>query len=60
MISISNPNPVLVKIIVSASENYLKVFYAAKHIFLCFVYFASSGKITCGFVLLSAEHDLLK
>jgi len=28
---ISDPNPVLVKVILSVSENYLKVFYDAQH-----------------------------
>jgi len=40
MISISDPNPVLVEIILSVSENYPKVYYDAQHTFLCFVYFA--------------------
>jgi len=46
MISISDPNPVLVEIILSVSENYPKVYHDAQHMFLCFVYFASCGKIT--------------
>jgi len=37
MISISDLNLVLVEIILSVSENYLKVYYDAQHIFLCFV-----------------------
>jgi len=41
MISVSDPNPVLVEIILSLSENYPKVHYGAQHTFLCFVYFAS-------------------
>ena len=46
MISLSDPNPVLVEIILFVSENYPKVYCDAQHIFLCFVYFASWGKIT--------------
>ena len=46
MLSVSDPNPVLVKIILSVSENYPKVYHDAQHIFLCFVYFVSWGKIT--------------
>ena len=46
MISVSFPNPVLVEIILSVSENYPKVYYDAQHTFSCFVYFASWGKIT--------------
>jgi len=33
MISVSDPNPVLVKIILSVSENYQKVYYDAQHTF---------------------------
>ena len=40
-LSVSDPNPVLVEIILSVSENYPKVYYDAQHTFLCFVYFAS-------------------
>jgi len=43
---ISDPNPVLIKVILSVSENYPKVYYDAQHTFLCSVYFASQGKIT--------------
>jgi len=46
MISVSDPNPVLVEIMLSACENYPKVCHDAQHVFLCFVYFASWGKIT--------------
>ena len=41
MISVSDPNPVLVETILSASENYPKVCCDAQHTFLCCVYFAS-------------------
>jgi len=41
MISISDPNPVLVETILSVSENYPKVYCDAQHTFLCCVYFAS-------------------
>jgi len=41
IISISDPNPVLVEIVLSVSENYPKMYDDAQHIFLCFVYFAS-------------------
>ena len=33
MISVSDPNPVLVKIMLSVSENYPKVYYDAQHTF---------------------------
>jgi len=46
MISVSDLNPVLIEIIISVSENYPKVYYDAQHTFLCFVNFASWGKIT--------------
>jgi len=49
---------VLVEIILPVSENYLKVYYDAQYTFLCFVYFASWGKITPK--VISAEHDWLK
>jgi len=35
MIFVSDPNPVLVKIILSVSENYPKVYYDAQQTFLC-------------------------
>jgi len=60
MISISNPNPVLIEIILSVSENYPKVFCATQHTFLYCVYFALLGKITAGATLLFAEHNWLK
>ena len=56
MISISDPNPVLVKIILYVSE----VYYDVQHTFLCSVYFASWDKITAEVVLPLAEHDWLK
>jgi len=34
MIFVPDPNPVLVKIILSVSENYLKVYYDAQHTLL--------------------------
>jgi len=37
MISVSDPNPVLLDIILSVSENYPKVYYDAQHMLLCFV-----------------------
>jgi len=46
MVSVSDPNPILVEIILSVFENYPKVYYDAQHTFLCFVYFSSWGKIT--------------
>jgi len=60
MISVSDPNHVLVEIILSVSENYSKMHYDAQHIFVCFVYFASWGKITSGVNSPSAVHDWLK
>ena len=50
----------MVKIILSVSENYLKVYYDAQHPFLCSVYFASWGKITADVILPLAEDDWLK
>jgi len=44
MISVFNPNPVLVETILSVSENYPKVYCDAQYTFFCCVYFASSGK----------------
>jgi len=41
MISVSDPNPVLVETMLSVSENYPKVYCDAQHTFLCCVYFAS-------------------
>jgi len=41
MISVSDPNPVLVEIILSVSENYTKVYCDEQHTLLCCVYFAS-------------------
>ena len=60
MISVSNPNPVLVKIILSVSEDYPELYYDAQHTFLCSVYFALWGKITVEVVLPVAEHDWLQ
>jgi len=42
MISVSDPNPVLVEITLSVSENYPNVYCDAQHIFLFYVYFAFS------------------
>jgi len=53
---ISDPNPVLVEIILSASKNYPKMYYDAQHIFLCCVYFAL---ITTEVILPLAECDWL-
>ena len=58
MISVSDPNPVLVKIILSVSENYPKVYYDAQHAVLCSVYSALWGKITVISPL--AVHDWLQ
>jgi len=60
MISVSDPDPVFVDIILSVSENYPKVYCDAQRIFLCCVYFASWGKITAGAILPLAKHDWLK
>ena len=60
LISVFDPNPVLVKIIPSRSENYPKVYYDAQHTFLCSVYFASWGKITAEVILPLAADDWLK
>jgi len=67
-ISVSDPNPVLVEIILSVSQNCPKVYCDAQHTFLCCVYFASWGKITLTLwgkitarvILPLAEHDWLK
>jgi len=40
MISVSNPTPALIETILSAYENYPKVYYDAQHMLLCCVYFA--------------------
>jgi len=40
MISVSDPNPVLVEIMLSVSENSPKVYCDAQYTFLCCVYFA--------------------
>ena len=56
---ISDPNPVLVEIILSVSENYPEVYCVAQHTFLCSVYFTLIGKITAGAILPSAEHNWL-
>jgi len=53
MISVSDPNPVLVEIIQSVFENYPKVYCNAQHTFLCCVYFT-------GAILPLAKHDWLK
>ena len=60
MISLSDPNPVLFEIILSVSENYLKVYCVAQHTSLSCIYFALCGKITAGAILPSAEHNSLK
>jgi len=57
---ISDPNPVLVEITLSTSENYRKVYCDAQHTFLCCVCFALLGKITAGAILPLVEHDWLK
>ena len=51
MISVSDPNPDLVEIILSISENYPKVYCVAQHTVLCCVYFATRGKIIAGTIL---------
>ena len=53
-------NPVLLKIILSITEHYPKVYCVAQHIFFGSVYFALLGKITAGALLPLAEHDWLK
>jgi len=60
MISVSDPNPVLVKIILSVGENYSEVYYDAQHIFLCSFHFALWGKIPAEVILPLADHDWLK
>ena len=60
MISVSDPNPVLVEIILSTSETCPKVCYDAQHIFLCCVCVAFLGKITTEVILPLAEHNWLK
>jgi len=50
-ISVSDPNSVLVEIVLSLSENYSKAYYEAQHTFFCCVYFALLSKITAGVVL---------
>jgi len=53
MISVSDPNPVLVEIILSVSES---VLWCTTYI-LCCAYFALLGKITAGAILPLAEHN---
>ena len=60
MITVTDPNPVSVKIILSVSKNYPKMHYDAQHTFLGRVYFASWGKRTAEVNLPLAEQDLLK
>jgi len=60
MVSVSNPNLVFVKIILSVSENYPKVYYDAQHTFLCCVYVGLLGKITAEVILPLAEHGWLQ
>jgi len=38
MISLSDPNPVLVEIILSVSENYLKVYCCTTYIFVLYLF----------------------
>ena len=57
---ISDPNPVLVEIILSISKNYPKCVTMHKITFLYSVCFALCGKITAEYVLPLAEHDWLK
>ena len=59
-ISVSNPNPVLVEIILSVSEKYPKVYCDAHYTFLCCVYFALLGKLSTGAILPLAKHNWLK
>jgi len=70
MISVSDPNPVLIETILSVSENYPKTIRKCIVMhnihFLCCVYFASWGKIalwgkiTASVILPLAEHKWLK
>jgi len=60
MISVSDPNPVLIEIILSVSENYPKVHYDAQHVFLCCFHFALLGKISARVILPLTEHDWFK
>jgi len=57
IISVSDPNPLLVETVLSVFDNYSKVYCDAQHTFLCCVYFASWGKITAGVILPLTEHD---
>jgi len=60
MISVSDPNIVLIEIVLSLCKNYLKAYYDTQDTFVCCVVFASLGKITAGVILPSAEYDWLK
>jgi len=67
MISVSDPNPVVVEIILSRSENYPKMYYETQHTLLCCVYAVCCvdfctllGKITAVVILPLAEHEWLK
>jgi len=51
MITVSDPNPVFIEIILSVSKNYPNKYYDANHAYLSCVYFASLSKITAGVIL---------
>ena len=49
----SDPNLILVEIILSVSENYPKVYYDAQHTFLCCVCSALRQNNCCGYFAFS-------
>jgi len=51
MVFVSDPNSVLVKIMLSVSENYPRMYYDAQHTFFYSVYLASRGKIIAEAIL---------
>jgi len=59
MISVSDPNPVLVEIILSVRKLFESVLLCTTYI-LCYAYFAFLGKITAGAILPLAEHNCVK
>jgi len=51
MISISDPNLVLVEAMLSVLKTYPKVYYDAQQTYLFCIYFALEGKIAAGVIL---------
>jgi len=60
MISASDPIPVLVKIILSVSENYPSVYYDAQHYFCIVSILPHGAQLSAEVILPLAEHGWLK